>query len=227
MDGTRTFEQFLAGQTPPVELGAFALNMALCTALLLALALTYVHCASSLSSRAAFSRNLVLVGVTTMLIITIVKSSLALSLGLVGALSIVRFRTPIKEPEELAYLFLAIAVGLGCGAGQRAVVAAGFGFIVAVIWIAHRRRRSLDDEHGMHLLVTSTDPRPDLLDRVVETLERTASAVRLRRVDESADSFQGDFSISFDDYAQLGRARQDLRALDASLQVSFLDGRMA
>ena len=47
----------------------------------------------------------------------VVKTSLALSLGLVGALSIVRFRTPIKEPEELIYLFLAIAIGLGFGAG--------------------------------------------------------------------------------------------------------------
>ena len=43
---------------------------------------------------------------------------MALSLGLVGALSIVRFRTPIKEPEELAYLFISIAAGLGLGANQ-------------------------------------------------------------------------------------------------------------
>ena len=42
---------------------------------------------------------------TTMVVITIVKSSLALSLGLVGALSIVRFRAAIKEPEELAFYF--------------------------------------------------------------------------------------------------------------------------
>ncbi|RMD85490.1 MAG: DUF4956 domain-containing protein, partial [Candidatus Dadabacteria bacterium] len=54
----------------------------------------------------------------TLLVITVVKSSLALSLGLVGALSIVRFRTPIKEPEELGYLFLSIASGLGLGANQ-------------------------------------------------------------------------------------------------------------
>lgn len=51
------------------------------------------------------------------LVIFVVKSSLALSLGLVGALSIVRFRTPIKGPEELVYLFLSIAIGLGFGAG--------------------------------------------------------------------------------------------------------------
>ena len=50
--------------------------------------------------------------------IVIVKSSIALSLGLVGALSIVRFRTPIKEPEDLTYLFLSIALGVGYGSFQ-------------------------------------------------------------------------------------------------------------
>ncbi len=226
MDATQTFKEFLGSQTPHIDLGTFALNMGLCAALLILLAVTYVRCGTSLSSRKTFSRNLVVVGLTTMLIITIVKSSLALSLGLVGALSIVRFRTPTKEPEELAYLFLSIAVGLGFGAGQRSVVMAGFVFIAAAIWIAHRGRESLE-EHGMHLVVASPDPSPDLLERVVQTLERYASAVRLRRVDESADSFQVDFSISFDHYAQLNEAKQSLRSIDANLQISFLDGRMA
>jgi len=54
----------------------------------------------------------------TIAVITVVKSSLALSLGLVGALSIVRFRAAIKDPEELVYLFLCIGVGLSLGAEQ-------------------------------------------------------------------------------------------------------------
>ena len=52
-----------------------------------------------------------ILSITTFLVISVVKSSLALSLGLVGALSVIRFRTPIKEPEELSYLFLAIGIG--------------------------------------------------------------------------------------------------------------------
>ena len=61
-----------------------------------------------------------------------VKSSLALSLGLVGALSIVRFRAAIKEPEELIYLFLTIAAGLGTGAGQIKITIFGviFGYFL-------------------------------------------------------------------------------------------------
>ena len=52
------------------------------------------------------------------MVITVIKFSLALSLGLVGALSIVRFRAAIKEPEELVYLFFVIAIGLANGANQ-------------------------------------------------------------------------------------------------------------
>ena len=81
------------------------------------------------------------------------KSSLALSLGLVGALSIVRFRTPIKEPEELAYLFISIAMGLGLGANQiLATVVAGPGILafMAIIKTAKRENKSknFDEEWG-------------------------------------------------------------------------------
>ena len=59
-----------------------------------------------------------MLAITTTVVITVVKFSLALSLGLVGALSIVRFRAAIKEPEELIYLFLIIGIGLASGSGQ-------------------------------------------------------------------------------------------------------------
>ena len=74
---------------------------------------------------------------TMVLIISVVKSSLALSLGLVGALSIVRFRTPVKEPEDLLYLFLAIGVGLGIGANQTLPTLLAFGLIITVIAIVN------------------------------------------------------------------------------------------
>ncbi len=226
MDATKTFAEFLATQTPHVEVPEFLVNLLLAAVVTLAIGFTFVRCGGSLSNRRVFARNLVMVGMTTMVIITIVKSSLALSLGLVGALSIVRFRTPIKEPEELAYLFLSICAGLGFGASQREVVSIGILSILAVIWIVHQRRAPLDD-HGMHLVVASSNPSIDLLDRVVRCLEDCASAVTLRRVEESADSFQGDFTISFDRYSELSNAKQALRAIDENIEVSFLDNRLA
>ena len=93
------------------------LNLILCMILVSVVSWFYKKFSQSLGGKTHIGSILPLIGLTVFLVITIVKSSLALSLGLVGALSIVRFRTPIKEPEELGYLFLTIGVGLGFGAG--------------------------------------------------------------------------------------------------------------
>src|SRR3990172_10983173 len=78
----------------------------------------YKRCSISMSNRENFANIFPVLTSITVVIIFVVKSSLALSLGLVGALSIVRFRAAIKEPEELVYLFLCIAIGLALGAEQ-------------------------------------------------------------------------------------------------------------
>lgn len=95
--------------------------------------LIYIKYSNPLSNRSQFSKNFIILSTTTCIVITIVKSSLALSLGLVGALSIVRFRAAIKEPEELIYLFLTIAAGLGTGAGQIRITFFGILFVLIII----------------------------------------------------------------------------------------------
>ena len=76
----------------------------------------YRRCNGSVSNSDSVSRIFPLLTMVTIGVIAVVKSSLALSLGLVGALSIVRFRAAIKDPEELVYLFLCIGIGLALGA---------------------------------------------------------------------------------------------------------------
>ena len=76
-----------------------------------------------------FAFLLVLILLVTCIIITFIKSSLVLSIGLIGALSIVRFRTPVKDAFDLGFLFAAIAFGIGFGAGQ-----IQFAFIALIIF---------------------------------------------------------------------------------------------
>src|SRR3989339_1079171 len=113
-----SIQGILNTQIIEIPFWGFALNLILAAVLSYFLSVFYVRYGYSLSNRRIFSRNFLLLTVITTLVITIIKSSLALSLGLVGALSIVRFRAAIKEPEELAYLFLNIGIGLGMGANQ-------------------------------------------------------------------------------------------------------------
>ena len=124
---------FFANQTIQIDLSNFVINLITAIILSFLVQQTYNKTAKTLSNIQNFSKNFVILGLTTAIIITIVKSSLALSLGLVGALSIVRFRAAIKEPEELVFLFLIIAVGLGCGAGQLGITI--IGTIIAIIII--------------------------------------------------------------------------------------------
>lgn len=117
-------------QQGEVDLGRALVGLVLALGLAQILSWHYVRFARVLSNKRKFARMFIFIAVTTLLIITVVKSSLALSLGLVGALSIIRFRTPIKEPEELAYLFLAIATGIGMGAGQEVVTIVVFAVLL-------------------------------------------------------------------------------------------------
>ena len=71
--------------------------------------------------------------IITYVITKTISGNIALSLGMIGALSIVRFRAAIKEPEELVYLFLVIAAGLGTGAGQIKITIIGILFTLIVI----------------------------------------------------------------------------------------------
>lgn len=65
----------------------------------------------------SFNISLAVVAVVTAAIILTIQSSIVISLGMVGALSIVRFRTAVKDPMDLAFMFWAISVGIICGAG--------------------------------------------------------------------------------------------------------------
>ena len=130
-----TLSKFFVNENIQIDIDNFIINLIVAIILSFLVQITYNKTSRSLSNAENFSKNFVILGLTTTIVITIVKSSLALSLGLVGALSIVRFRAAIKEPEELVFLFLIIAIGLGCGAGQINVTLIGTLVSIIIIFI--------------------------------------------------------------------------------------------
>ena len=111
-------ENFFINQNIDINIGNFIFAILLSLILAYLIKTTYIKVSSSLNDKEHFSETFIPLAIITTLVITVVKFSLALSLGLVGALSIVRFRAAIKEPEELVYLFFIIAIGLANGANQ-------------------------------------------------------------------------------------------------------------
>lgn len=88
----------------------------------------------------SFNTSLVLLSLITSLVIMTISSNIVLSLGMVGALSIVRFRAAIKDPKDIVFMFWAIAVGIASGAGIYSVAVGGSLFIGIVLVIMIRRK---------------------------------------------------------------------------------------
>ncbi len=78
----------------------------------------YIKYSNSFSSTSSYGNALLMVTVSVASLIAVVKSSLALSLGLVGALSVIRFRTAVKEPYTLSFILLSVCLGIAIGANQ-------------------------------------------------------------------------------------------------------------
>jgi hypothetical protein len=126
---------FILNSNVEISLSNFFIAILLSAFLALIIKYTYVKVSLSLNDKEHFSETFVPLAIITTLVITVIKFSLALSLGLVGALSIVRFRAAIKEPEELVYLFLIIAIGLANGANQFLVSISSTILITLILYI--------------------------------------------------------------------------------------------
>ena len=114
----KELENFFINSNIDIDFGNFFIALLLSLILAYLVKLTYIKVGRALNDKDYFSDTFIPLAIITTLVITVIKFSLALSLGLVGALSIVRFRAAIKEPEELVYLFFVIAIGLANGANQ-------------------------------------------------------------------------------------------------------------
>jgi uncharacterized membrane protein YhiD involved in acid resistance len=96
-----------------------------CVALLVAffIMLTYWMTFSGTAYSKKFNVTLGMLTLLTTLIMSVISNNIALSLGMVGALSIIRFRTAVKDSRDATYIFWSIAVGIGCGVSQYLLVA--------------------------------------------------------------------------------------------------------
>lgn len=136
------FREYEFGDFTALDVSA-NLAMALVLALLTSVTYRWTHTGYSYSR--SFNVTLVSVAMTIAMIMMIIGNYWVLSLGLVGALSVIRFRSAIKDPKDIAYLFLVIAIGLACSTGNYTISVVGTLFINAALV-------------GMHLLKFGAAP---------------------------------------------------------------------
>ena len=184
-----------------LALPATLLNISLTVVSGLILGWHYRRFAQVLSNKTKMSSVFVAVALTTLMVVSAVKTSLALSLGLIGALSIVRFRTPIKEPEDLAYMFLSVAIGVGLGADQRAITILITGVVLVVLGL---RGGIIGKSSQLRTVVqvmmplrgeTAQQQGATLIDKLIPAIESVCRRVDLRRVDCHAEEFSASLFV--------------------------------
>ena len=220
---TESIQQGLLGPTNvQIDLVYVAVDLLLAAVLAGALGVLYVRWGRSHSDRRGFAAQFVLLAMTTTLVITVVKSSLALSLGLVGALSIVRFRSAVKEHEELVFLFLAIAIGLCLGADQRALAVMAFVIVAVVLAIRHRFRGKASDD-SLYLSIRSDGSGDTTLDSITAVLTTHGDRVKLKRYDTHDGALESTFLVQFPNVGALSAAEKELRSRGDGVEFTVLD----
>ena len=208
----------------PLSLTDLLLNLALGIVLSLLFAWHYVRFGRSLSNRIALAKTFPFILLTTILIISVVKSSLALSLGLVGALSIVRFRTPIKEPEELAYLFLCIATGLALGADQRWSALAGAPIILIVGALVARSGVARKNENlFLNITIPSSENERATFDAIHKVLSEHVTFADMRRMDVAEGELQASYFVNCRNDEDLIAGMDHLRTEFPGARVTFVE----
>ncbi len=183
----------------------------------------YIKRSFSLTGKMHIGSIIPVLSSVVFLVIIIVKSSLALSLGLVGALSIVRFRTPIKEPEELVYLFLSIAIGLGYAAGQiliTTIISLAILFVI-YFWLSSRKISNVNEYN----LVVKWDNVDVSFDLIVEQIKLIVTSLKLVRLDKSSIGNTSVMLIVPDEEKSIEDISNNLKSLDKNISVSFFEAK--
>ena len=163
----------------------------------------------------SFNQTLVLLSVIVTMVMTIIGGNLALSLGMVGSLSIIRFRTAIKEPKDMAYLFWAIAIGLSCGAEMYVVAVVGSIVIAIMLFIF---KRDIYGGNTYLVVVRGTKLQSGAVDKLISENTRKWK-VRMQNATGEYEEITYEADLKKNNVSDLAKA---LRAIDGTEAVNVV-----
>ena len=183
----RQFNDFFFNQNIEIDFFNFFIAIFLSLILSLMVKFTYKKVGRALNDKDYFSDTFIPLCMITTLVITVIKFSLALSLGLVGALSIVRFRAAIKEPEELVYLFFVISIGLANGANQFVLSVIATLLIISFLllrnFLISKRINEFEFNSDVNILNIEIKNSTKTLEEIIENLNAHLDYLKIKSAD--------------------------------------------
>ena len=198
----KSLENFILNSAPDISYSNFVIAILVSALLAFIVKLAYIRISRTLNDREYFSDIFVPLAIITTLVITVIKFSLALSLGLVGALSIVRFRAAIKEPEELVYLFFIIAIGLANGANQFLVSIICTFFIILILFIKKYYDDKKNDQNlsdsSVNVMQIEIANSKEGLEKIIDILKAKTTYLKLKsfRVEKDLSQYVFWFDVN-------------------------------
>lgn len=138
-----TLTGMLTAEWTAVDLRAAAVHLFVALLCGVLLSTTYRRTYRGVSYSSTFDRSLITLSVITAIVIMVIGNNLARAFGLVGAMSIVRFRTALKDAQDLIFVFCALAVGLAAGVGFHLLAVFGTLFLGAILFVMARTNYGL------------------------------------------------------------------------------------
>jgi len=201
MEQLNLLTESLLNNSIDIDFGIFIKGLILSGLLASLIKFTYMKTSQSLSNKDSFSDIFVPLAMITCLVITIIKFSLALSLGLVGALSIVRFRAAIKEPEELVFLFFAIAVGLACGANQFLIAIISLLLIISFLFLKFfsisKKKFTNKQEIDVNIMQVSINSQTISIQQIIDQVKNHVSSLKLKSANINETKQTYSFILNF------------------------------
>lgn len=108
--------------------------------------ITYKNTYSGVMYNPRFNVSLMMITLITTIVMVVIGSNISVSLGMVGALSIIRFRTAIKDPRDTAFIFWGVVSGLACGTQNYTIVIVG-SFVICLILFVFKRIATANDKY--------------------------------------------------------------------------------
>jgi len=143
----------------------------------------------------SFLVTLILMPSIIAVVMMLIGSNLALSLGMVGALSIIRFRTVIKDSRDMVFLFFCIAVGLGCGTYNWNTTLISTFFLSSILVLLHLVQFGVALHADYALVVTGEQPGTH--EGLKESIKKHVDYLEVRSVDISSDGWEIVFEVRF------------------------------
>jgi uncharacterized membrane protein YhiD involved in acid resistance len=173
------FKKAFLDNIQSLSLPSAILSILLAMAFGSAIFLTYKLTFSGVIYSKNYSVSLIAVTVITSVIVITLATNIVLSLGMVGALSIVRFRTAIKEPMDVVYMFWAITIGIVCGAGLFIFALLAVVIVAAIFFLMHK----IKDKDTQYVVVINMDK--SAFKDVQELLGQTRYILRSKTINKN------------------------------------------